>query len=423
MNIKTRLILLSFLQFAVWGAYLISMGGYLAKVGIGSNIGWFYSAQGFVSLFMPALIGIIADRWIQGQRLLGFCHFISAACMLMVAQTGMQHGQEVTFAQLFPWYALGIAFYMPTLSLSNAVSYNALEMEGYEPMKEFPSIRIFGTIGFIASMWLVDLCGFQHTYAQFFVSALWGIVLGCYSFTLPTCDIKPHSKKRGLVEALGLNAFRLFKQRKMALFFCFSVLLGICLQITNGYANPFISSFAAEETFKDVFFVNHANLLISLSQISETLCILLIPFFLKRLGIKQVIQIAILAWILRFGFFAIGDPSFPSVIWLILSMLVYGIAFDFFNISGSLYVNNVTDSNIRSSAQGLFMMMTNGIGASVGMIVAQMVVNQFTQSQEVNGQFYTLGDWSTIWFIFAGYALVVGILFTLLFKDNTSSKK
>ena len=402
MSIKLRLIILSFLQFAVWGAYLTSMGGYLAGVGIGNNIGWFYSVQGFVSIFMPGLIGIVADRWIQGQRLLGFCHFIAAAGMLMVAQTGMSMGAEVTFGQIFPWYVLSVAFYMPTLALSNAVSYNAIEREGLDPIKAFPPIRIFGTIGFIVSMWIVDLCGFQHSYVQFFVSALWSIVLGC----------------KGIVEALGLDAFKLFKQRKMALFFFFSMFLGVSLQITNGYANPFISSFAAMPEYQDVYFVDHANLLISLSQISETLCILLIPFFLKRYGIKRVMLIAMVAWAFRFGFFAIGNPSFPAVTWFILSMIVYGVAFDFFNISGSLFVNNETDSSIRSSAQGLFMIMTNGIGASIGMLIAQAVVNNFTYSQEAGGQFYTVGEWPIVWGIFAAYALLVAIFFALIFKEK-----
>ncbi|MBQ8673989.1 MAG: MFS transporter [Bacteroides sp.] len=423
MNIKTRLIIMSFLQFAVWGAYLTSMGGYLASVGIGDNIGWFYSVQGFVSLFMPGLIGIVADRWIQAQRLLGFCHFLAAIGMIVVGQIGMNMGNEVTFAQIFPWYTMSVAFYMPTLALSNSVSYSALEKAGLDTIKAFPPIRIFGTIGFIVSMWIVDLCGLQHTHAQFSISAVWSLILGWYAFTLPSCPIKPHAEKKGIVEALGLNAFKLFKQRKMALFFLFSMMLGVSLQITNGYANPFISSFAADPAYQDAYFTSHANLLISLSQCSETLCILLIPFFLKRYGIKRVMLIAMVAWALRFGFFAIGNPGFPAVTWFILSMIVYGVAFDFFNISGSLFVDQETDSGIRSSAQGLFMMMTNGIGASLGMIVAQGVVNAYTHGQEVEGQFYTVGDWPTVWLIFAAYALAVGLLFAWIFKYKHTSEK
>lgn len=420
---KLRLIIMSFLQFAVWGAYLTSMGGYLASVGIGDNIGWFYSVQGIVSIFMPGLIGIVADRWVQAQRLLAYCHFLAAAGMLAVGYIGLTMGAEVTFAQIFPWYTFSVAFYMPTLALSNAVSYNALEKAGLDTIKAFPPIRIFGTIGFIVSMWLVDLLGLQHTYAQFWVSAVWGVVLGCYAFSLPACPTNTSVRKQGLFEALGLDAFRLFGQKKMALFFIFSMFLGVSLQITNGYANPFISSFAADPAYTDVYFVDHANLLISLSQCSETLCILLIPFFLKRFGIKAVMLIAMFAWVLRFAFFAVGDPSFPGVLWFILSMIVYGVAFDFFNISGSLFVDKETDSSIRSSAQGLFMIMTNGIGASVGMIGAQYVVNAFTEGKPVGEQFYTVGNWPAVWGIFAAYALVIGVLFAVMFKYKHVAEK
>lgn len=423
MNMKLRLIIVSFLQFAVWGAYLTSMGGYLASVGIGDNIGWFYSVQGIVSIFMPGLIGIVADRWVQAQRLLAYCHFLAAAGMLAVGYIGLTMGADVTFGQIFPWYTFSVAFYMPTLALSNAVSYNALEKAGLDTIKAFPPIRIFGTIGFIVSMWMVDLLGLQHTYAQFWVSAAWGLLVGCYAFTLPACPTNRATRKQGVAEALGLDAFKLFGERKMALFFIFSMFLGVSLQITNGYANPFISSFAADPAYTDVYFVDHANLLISLSQCSETLCILLIPFFLKRFGIKAVMLIAMFAWVLRFAFFAVGDPAFPGVLWFILSMIVYGVAFDFFNISGSLFVDKETDSSIRSSAQGLFMIMTNGIGAAVGMIGAQYVVNVFTQGKPVGEQFYTVGDWPAVWSIFAVYALVIGVLFAVMFKYKHVAEK
>lgn len=409
---KLRLTLLSFLQFAVWGAYLTSMGGYLASVGIGANIGWFYSVQGFVSIIMPALMGIVADRWVQAQRLLAVCHLLSAAAMCMVGYTGLSMGEAVTFAHLFPWYVVAVAFYMPTLALSNSVSYSALEGAGLDAVKAFPPIRIWGTIGFIASMWIVDLTEMQHTPLQFFVSAAWGLLMAAYSLTMPPCKVKGAQAGQSMAEALGLNAFRLFRQKKMALFFIFSMLLGVSLQITNGYANPFISSFAADAAYADAFVVQHANLIISLSQCSETLCILLIPFFMSRFGIKKVVLIAMMAWVLRFALFAIGTPDMPGVLWFVLSMLVYGVAFDFFNVSGSLFVNRETDCDIRSSAQGLFMLMTNGMGASLGMIAAQSVVNAYTDN--VGG--YTIGEWSTVWYIFAVYALIVAILFAVCFR-------
>jgi nucleoside transporter len=403
---------MNFLQFAVWGAYLTSMGNYLGNAGLGANIGVFYSIQGVVSIFMPALMGIVADRWIPAQKLLGICHGIAGALMIAAGWYGLTT-DAVQFSTLFTLYSLSVAFYMPTLALSNSVAYNALDKAGLDTVKAFPPIRVFGTIGFICSMWAVDLLGYQPTAAQYAVSGGLGLILAIYSFTLPECPISENQGNKSLVEALGLNAFALFKEYRMAIFFIFSMLLGMMLQITNGYANPFISSFGAYPEFANTFGVQHANMLISLSQISETLCILLIPFFLRRFGIKNVMLMAMLAWMLRFGFFGMGNPG--SGVWLfILSMIVYGMAFDFFNISGSLFVDKEVASNMRSSAQGLFMMMTNGFGATIGVLAAQAIVNHYCQ---YNTTGHLVGDWTSVWYIFAGFALLVAIAFALIFRE------
>lgn len=420
MNIKIRLILMNFLQYAVWGAYLTSMGAYLVKVGLSSNIGIFYAMQGIVSLFMPALMGIVADRWVQAQKLLGICHFIAGAFMFCAGYYAMSSGAAVDFGVLFPLYALSVAFYMPTIALSNSVAYSVLGSAGLDTIKAFPPIRVFGTVGFICAMLFVDITGFQHTYAQFFVSGALGLVLAFYAFTLPPCPVSAAGDKKSIVEALGLKAFALFKQKKMAIFFIFSMLLGVSLQITNGFANPFITSFREIPQYADTFGANHANALISLSQISETLCILLIPFCLRRFGIKNVMLMAMFAWVLRFGLFGAGNPG-PGVWMFVLSMIVYGTAFDFFNISGSLFVDQETDPGIRSSAQGLFMMMTNGVGATIGTLGAQAVVDRFVYSRTTPlGQ---MEGWSTAWYIFAGYALVVTIVFAIIFKYRHEPEK
>ena len=417
MNLKVRLALMNFLEFAVWGAYLTSMGRYLGQIGLGENIGWFYSVQGIVSLFMPGLIGIVADRWIPAQKLLGLCHFLAGVFMAAAAFYGMQNGRDVQMSTLFSFYTLSVAFFMPTLALSNSVAFTGLTHAGLDTVKAFPPIRVFGTIGFICTMWIVDLLGYMDNYNQFFVSAAIGIFLALYSLSLPNCPVSASHEKKSLSQALGFDAFKLFKQRKMAIFFIFSMMLGVSLQITNGYANPFIGSFAVEEQYASTFGVEHAGILISLSQISETCCILLIPFFMKRFGIKNVMMIAMLAWVFRFGFFGLGNPG--SGVWLfVLSMIVYGVAFDFFNVSGALYVDQETTEDIRSSAQGLFMIMTNGLGATIGTLSAQAIVNHFTHSVEYNGSFYQVGDWSTVWYIFASYALVVLILFALIFRPK-----
>lgn len=415
MNAKVKLTVLNFMEFAVWGAYLTSMGTYLARVGMAGQIGWFYSVQGFVSLFMPALMGIVADRWMEAQRLLSLCHLLAGIFMLAASVYGYQAGDAVQFAPLFTLYTLSVAFFMPTIALSNSVAYSALDQAGLDTVKAFPPIRVFGTVGFIISMWIVDLGGMQSTPLQFGWSGLLSIVMAAYAITMPHCPVSTGSRK-SLSDALGLKAFALFRNYRMALFFIFSMFLGVCLQITNGFANPFITSFQNIDAFKDTFGVQHANILISLSQMSETLCILLIPFFLKRFGIKRVMLLAMLAWVLRYLFFAVGDPG-SGVAWFVLSMIVYGVAFDFFNISGSLFVDKETSLDIRNSAQGLFMMMTNGLGASIGTLSAQMVIDRYVNSLGANADPMAVWHgWNTCWYIFAGYALVVAVAFAIMFR-------
>lgn len=415
MNAKVKLTVLNFMEFAVWGAYLTSMGTYLARVGMASQIGWFYSVQGFVSLFMPALMGIVADRWMEAQRLLSLSHLLAGIFMLAASVYGYQTGDAVQFAPLFTLYTLSVAFFMPTIALSNSVAYSALDQAGLDTVKAFPPIRVFGTVGFIISMWIVDLGGMQSTPLQFGWSGLLSIVMAAYAITMPHCPVSTGSRK-SLSDALGLKAFALFRNYRMALFFIFSIFLGVCLQITNGFANPFITSFQNIDAFKDTFGVQHANILISLSQMSETLCILLIPFFLKRFGIKRVMLLAMLAWVLRYLFFAVGDPG-SGVAWFVLSMIVYGVAFDFFNISGSLFVDKETSLDIRNSAQGLFMMMTNGLGASIGTLSAQMVIDRYVNSLGANADPMAVWHgWNTCWYIFAGYALVVAVAFAIMFR-------
>lgn len=416
MNLKVRLTIMNFLEFAVWGAYLTSMGSYLVNVGMAENIAWFYSVQGFVSLCMPALVGIVADRWMQGQKVLSLCHLLAGLFMFAASYYGFTAGDEVKFSILFTLYTLSVAFFMPTIALSNSVAYSALDGAGLDTVKHFPPIRVFGTIGFICAMWVVDLGGMQVEASQFAFSGILSLVLAGYALTLPACPVSSGNERKSVSDALGLKAFALFKQKRMALFFIFSMFLGICLQITNGFASPYLFAFGSIPEYAETFGVQHANMLISLSQISETCCILLIPYFLSRFGIKQVMLIAMLAWVLRFGFFAIGNPG--GGVWMfILSMLVYGVAFDFFNVSGSLFVDKETDLKVRSSAQGLFMMMTNGLGATIGTLSAQAVINHWVYDMPVGTDPHLIMEgWKMSWAVFAGYALVVAVLFAVLFK-------
>ena len=434
MNLKFRLSLMNFLEFAVWGAYLTCMGNYLGVAGLGDKISWFYAIQGIVSIFMPTLMGIVADKYIQPQRLLGLCHLAAGGFMLGCWWLGLQagFGNELADKSLFiTLYTLSVAFFMPTIALSNTAAFTILKNNGLDTVKDFPPIRVLGTVGFIVTMWFVNCAvwqdgsfsmtladsayKFQYTYMQFFVSGILSIVLCFYCFTLPECKVVV-KEKVSLIESLGLNAFKLFKSRNMALFFIFSALLGMCLQVTNGYAGPFITSFkgSADAAVASSFAANNATLLTSISQISEALCILMIPFFLKRYGIKIVMLMSMFAWVFRFGFFGVGNPAMPGVIMFILSCIVYGVAFDFFNVSGGIFVDQECEPSIKASAQGLFMMMTNGVGATVGTLAAGEIVNHYCYWE--NG--FLQGEWTTCWFIFAAFALAVGVSFALVFHPE-----
>ena len=419
----------------MWGAYLTCMGNYLGVAGLGDTIAWFYAIQGIVSIFMPTLMGIIADKYIQPQRLLGLCHLVAGGFMLACWWLGLQagFGQELEAKSLFiALYTLSVAFYMPTIALANTTAFTILKKNGLDTVKDFPPIRVLGTVGFIITMWFVNCAcwedgafsltlaesahKFQYTYMQFFVSGVLSLVLFVYCFTLPECKLEP-KKGVSLAESFGLSAFKLFKTRKMALFFIFSALLGMCLQVTNGYAGPFITSFkgSADAAIASSFAANNATLLTSISQMSEAFCILMIPFFLKRYGIKVVMLMSMFAWVFRFGFFGIGNPAMPGVIFFILSCVVYGVAFDFFNVSGGIFVDQECEPSVKASAQGLFMMMTNGVGATIGTLAAGEIVNYFCSWE---GGFL-MGDWTTCWFIFSTFALIVGVSFALVFHPES----
>ena len=413
-SISIRLIFLNFLEFAVWGAYLTSLGRYLGGIGMGSQIKWFFAMQGIVSIFMPALMGILADRKMQAQKVLSLCHALAGVSMIAAGVYCMKAGAAIQFAPLFALYSFSVAFFMPTIALVNSVAYNALEKAGMDPVKAFPPIRVFGTVGFIISMLAtnflkIDGVAMQDSFTQLISSGLISIVLCWYALSMPACPTKKNESS-SLADSLGLKAFALFKDKQFAIFFIFSMLLGASLQITNGYANTFLGSFGENPEYADTFAVKNSNALISISQLSETLCILLIPFFMKRFGIKKVMLIAMFAWVFRFGFFGLGSPDTPGVLLFILSCIVYGVAFDFFNISGSLYVNENAPKDIRSSAQGLFMLMTNGLGATFGTLAAGAVVDACVYNAAAP-------SWSKAWYIIAAYTFVVGVLFMLMFKD------
>ncbi len=411
MSIKYRLILMNFLQFFIWGSWLITIGGYWFqnRGWSGAEFGIIFSTMGFASLFMPALSGIIADRWINAEKLLGIFHLIGATFLFYLPQ--------VNTPSTFFWVMMvNMIFYMPTISLSITVAYSALIKEKMDIVKEYPPIRVYGTIGFIIAMWTVSLLKLETSAFQFYISGLASVLLGLYAFTLPKCGVSKNIKSKSLIDTLGLRAFVLFKKSKMALFFLFSMLLGASLQLTNMYGDTFLHDFAKIPEYKDLLVIEFPAIVMSISQISETLFILAIPFFLKRFGIKKVMLMSMIAWVIRFGLFGYGNPA--DALWMIIfSNIVYGMAFDFFNISGSLYVESQTDSSIRASAQGVFMMMTNGFGAIFGSWTSGIIIDKFFLNSD--GVYM----WQGIWLTFAAYSLVVTILFAILFKHKHDPKE
>ncbi len=407
MSLKFRLTVLNFLQFFIWGAWLITIGNYwfATKQWGPEDFGAVFATMGISSLFMPTLTGIIADRWINAERLYAILHILGGITLFFLPQIS----EPGTF---FSIMLLAMICYMPTIALTNTISYSILKSKNYDIIKAFPPIRVWGTIGFIAAMWVVNLTGSKASANQFYIASGVSFILGIYALTLP--QVKPQNntpKGAPLFETLGLSAFKLFKNYKMAIFFIFSIFLGAALQLTNMYGDRFLSNFEEIPQYADSFVVKYSTIIMSISQISETLFILAIPFFLKRFGIKKVMMISLLAWVLRFGLFAYGNPT--TGLWMIiLSCVVYGMAFDFFNISGSLFVEKETDPKIRASAQGLFMMMTNGGGAIIGSWSSGFIIARYFTNEQ--GQF----DWQGIWNAFALYALVILILFSILFKHK-----
>lgn len=413
MSIKFRLTVMNFLQFFVWGIWLISLGGYMGQTfgpiegsSIGLSIGRTYGSMGWASLFMPALLGIIADKYFSAQKVLGLAHIIAGIAIFFATKaTNSTEMYWVIFATS--------CFYMPTIALNNSVSYAVLNKFKFDVQKTFTPIRVWGTVGFVIAMWITDLTDWKSTTTQFVFASLAMIFTGILSFTLPNVPAENKNSGQSLTSKFGLDSFVLFKQKKMAIFFVFAMLLGAALQITNMFGDTFIRDFGLNPEYKGTFGVEHSVFIISLSQISETLFILTIPFFLRKFGIKQVMLFSMIAWVFRFALFGIGNPG-SGVIFLILSMIVYGMAFDFFNISGSLFVEKETDSKMRSSAQGLFMLMTNGVGAILGGEFAGRTVSYFTLENKV--------QWSNVWFSFAIYALIIAILFAFIFKHKHDPK-
>lgn len=409
MGIKLRLVIMNFLQFFIWGSWLLTIGKYCDNTMHWSytEFGAIFSTMGIASLFMPALAGIIADRWVNAEKLYGLFHIIAAFILFMVPFISNP-------TTMFWIMLLNMLFYMPTISLSITVAYTTLKGRNMDIIKDYPPIRVWGTIGFIVALWTISLSGLGALSAQFYVASGASLLLGIYAITMPKCPPLGKGHKSSLIESLGLNAFSLFKNSKMAVFFIFAMFLGASLQLTNAYGANFLDDFAKLDIYKNLVSVKYPEIIMSISQISETLFILTIPFFMKRFGIKKVMLFSMIAWVLRFGLFSFGNPA--EGLWMIiLSCIIYGMAFDFFNISGSLFVESQSKPEIKASAQGLFMMMTNGFGAILGSVLSGIIIDRFFRHEGIS-------DWSGIWLTFAIYSLIIVILFAIFFKHKHDPK-
>lgn len=419
MSLKIRLIIMNFLQFFVWGAWMMTLGhyGFVEKQWNGAEFGLVFSTMGFASLIMPTFFGILADKW-KANYVYAILHLLFGATMCFLP--------FIDNPISFFWILLiAMSFYMPTIGLNNSIGFNLLKENGKDTTTYFPPIRVWGTIGFIVAMWVTNIFtkewGFnQSIKVSFYISAIFAFILSFYSFIFlptPKKDTKVADYvKKSLTQKLGLEAFVLFKQKKMALFFLFSLMLGGALQLTNAYGDSFLQD---ATVFEEGGLINNfSTIILSVSQISETLFILAIPFFMKKFGIKNVMLFSMVAWVLRFGLFGIAQNTEIGFIFIILSCIIYGMAFDFFNISGALFVEKNTDSRIQSSAQGVFMLMTNGVGAVLGNIIAGLVIANWFEDPITH-----VKEWQGIWFTFAIYSLVVAVLFAVSFKHKHNSEE
>ncbi len=404
MTLKRRLIIMQFLQYFILGSWILTIGAYWfqTKQWSGTEFGAIFSTIGIASLFMPALAGVIADRWVSAEKLFGLFHLGGALTLFYIPQVDDPN-------LMFGVMLLNMVFYTPTISLSTTLSYSAMKDAGLDIVRDYPPIRVWGTMGFIVALWTISLSGLETSATQFYVAAVVSFALAIFSLTLPKCPPLGKSIGGSWINNLGLQGFTLFKNTNMAFFFLFTMLLGAALQVSSAYGDTFLHDFAAIDAYKNTFAVKYPAIILSLSQISETLFILAIPFFMQRYGIKKVMLISMLAWALRFGLFAYGDPA--GGLWMILlSCVIYGVAFDFFHTAGSMYVETQVEPSMRASGQGLFFMMSNGFGAFFGSLISGIVIDKYFM---LDGKF----DWQGIWLSFAGYAVVIAILFVILFKN------
>lgn len=428
-----RLSSLYFLQFGIWGCYLVSMGQFLGGAGLGDMIPWFYAMAGFAALVMPLLAGYIADRHTGPVRLLAVCHALSATAMAGLFAYALGHPRPDGAATL-ALFGAATAFYTPTMPLCNATALAALRRSGADTTKLFPRTRLWGTVGFVAMMWMVNtvwivpgegigICfggdsthamdRMQYTCWQLGAAAILGFVTAAYALLMP------HQRPAATYDSpISLRTMlKILRKGNLGMFFLFAMLIGVAQQINNGYATPYITHYRALEGFVGTFGADNATLLMSLSQISEVLWMLCVGAVMARAGVKVTMLMAMTAWSLNFLCFALGDPG--SGLWVLAGgMIVYGVAFDFNTVAASLFVEREVPEGSKATAQCLLVMMGRGVGASAGMFAAGAVVNCFCRWTVAPGGRYLMGDWLPVWLIFAAYCAVVAVAFAVFFRSS-----
>ena len=393
-SISQRLSAMMFLQFFIWGGWFVTMGTFLGTdlSADGGQVGTAYMTQAWGAIVAPFIMGLIADRFFSAQKLLGVLHIIGAILLYLA-------GNSADFSQFYP-YVLGyMILYMPTLALVNSVSFNQMS----EPSKEFPKVRIWGTIGWIVAGLLIGYVFLWESKGTlqntFLMAAGASALLGIFSFTLPNTPPPSKGQKASLSDILGLEALGLLKNRNFLIFFIASVLICIPLAFYYSFANPFLNEVGMANAAGNMTF----------GQISEALFILLLPIFLGRYGMKKTLLFGMFAWTLRYVLFAYGDAG--AGVWMLFAgIILHGICYDFFFVSGQIFTDHKAGSKIRSAAQGLITLATYGVGMLIGFKVAGMVVDNYITP---GGH-----DWETIWVIPAGFAAVVMVLFLLTFKNE-----
>jgi nucleoside transporter len=390
----TKLSVMMLLEYFIWGAWYVTMGTYMSEFldATGTQIGAAYSALAIATIISPFFVGMVADRYFAAQRIMGVLHILGGA-LLYFATTVSDNS---TFYWIILFYSL---LYMPTIALSNSIAFHQMT----DPGKQFPWIRVFGTIGWIVAGLMIAALSIEKTRFTFQMAAIASVALGFFSFVLPNTPPKGKTAESTASSAIGTEAIVLFKDRPYLIFFIAAILVCIPLSFYYGFANLFLNELGME---------NAAGKMI-LGQVSEAVFILAIPFLFNRIGVKNMLLLGMTAWILRYICFAYGDVN--ANLWMLYAGIVlHGICYDFFFVTGYMYTEKKAGEKIKNAAQGLFTFATYGVGMVIGTRFSGLVTDYYTENGTPN--------WTQIWYVPAFIAVGVLLYFILFFKEKKDIK-